>query len=202
MTLVVDLPAPVREFVDELVATIGATVELEAVYLHGSAARGAFDPRTSDLDVYAVTAGELTEGERRELAERIGRLEIPAQKLELVVYSRAQAASEEPSYELNTGDPDVSDFWFVLDRAAAEQAAVPLVGPPWSDVFAPVPRERILQALAESLEWRERNDPSGVGSVLNTMRALHWLETGKWTSKPAVAAWLREHVRETLERKR
>jgi hypothetical protein len=38
--------------------------------------------------------------------------------------------------------------------------------------------------------------------VLNTMRALHWLETGKWTSKPAAAAWLREHVRETLERKR
>ena len=202
MTLVVDLPAPVREFLDELVATISATVELEAVYLHGSAARGAFDTRTSDLDVYAVTAGELTESERRELAERVGRLQVPAQKLELVVYSREEAASEEPTYELNTGDPDVSGFWFVLDRAAAEQAAVPLVGPPWSEVFAPVPRERILDALADSLEWQERNDPSGAGSVVNAMRALHWLETGEWTSKPAVAAWLREHVRETLERKR
>ena len=202
MTLVLDLPAPVREFLDELVATLTAAVDLEAVYLHGSAARGAFDPRTSDLDVYAVTASKLTEGEKRELAERVGRLQVPAQKLELVVYSREEAATEEPSYELNTGDPDVSDFWFVLDRAAAEQTAVALVGPPWSDVFAPVPRERILQALAESLEWQERNDPSGAGSMVNVMRALHWLETGTWTSKPAVAAWLREHVRETLERKR
>jgi predicted nucleotidyltransferase len=201
MTLVVDLPASVQQFLDELVATLTATVDVEAVYLHGSAARGAFET-TSDLDVYAVTATELTEGEKRELAERVRRLQVPAQKLELVVYSRAQAASEEPSYELNTGDPDVSDFWFVLDRAAAEQAALALVGPPWSEVFAPVPRERILDALAESLEWQERNDPSGAGSVLNTMRALHWLETGTWVSKPAAAAWLREHVRETLGGKR
>jgi predicted nucleotidyltransferase len=202
MTLIVDLPATVRQFLDELVATLTAAVDVEAVYLHGSAASGAFDPTTSDLDVYAVTANELTEAEKQELTERVGRLEVPAQKLELVVYSRAQAASEEPSYELNTGDPDVSGFWFVLDRAAAEQTAVPLVGPPWSEIFAPVPRERILEALGESLDWQERNDPSGTGSVLNTMRALHWLETGTWTSKPAVAAWLREHVRETLEHKR
>ena len=198
MTAVVDVPAGVGAFLDELVSVLRETTELEAAYLIGSAAIGAYEPGRSDLDVYAVVAEPLSDEAKRTLRA----LKSPARQLELVVYTREQAAAENPRYELNTGDPEDSDFWFVLDRSSAEQHAVALHGPPWPEIFAPVPRERVLRAIAESLEWQERNDPSGAGSVLNTMRLLHWLETGQWASKPAVAAWLREHVRETLERKR
>jgi predicted nucleotidyltransferase len=193
------LSAGVRRYLDELVSALQATVALEAAYLHGSAARGALDPETSDLDVYAVVARELTEAEKRNVRRRVAALRAPAGQLELVVYTRAQAATAVPRYELNTGDPAEDAFWFVLDRAAAEQNAVALVGPPWADVFAPVARRDVLAALLEGLDWQDRHEPTSRSSVLNACRSWAWLETGRWLSKPEAAAWLRQRVREQAE---
>jgi hypothetical protein len=97
---------------------------------------------------------------------------------------------------LNTGEnawfdaSDVPAFWFVIDRAIAEQHAVPVLGPPWSELFEPVPRETLLDALDQSLE---------VIGALNMARAWAWLETGEWISKPAAEAWLRDRIRGEIE---
>ncbi|MBD0329183.1 MAG: DUF4111 domain-containing protein [Thermoleophilia bacterium] len=193
------LPPELRRSLDELVSVLREAVPLEAAYVHGSAVRGAFDPATSDLDVYAVVARELTADERRHLRRRVAALSVPARQLELVVYTRAEAAGSQPRYELNTGDPVDDAFWFVLDRAAAEQTAVALTGPPWADVFAPVAREDVLAALAEGLDWQDEHEPTSRSSLLNACRSWAWLETGRWLSKPEAAAWLRERVRERIE---
>ena len=210
MIAVLDVPASVARYLDELVAALRDAAEIEAVYVVGSAALGAYEHGRSDLDVVAVTGRALSEAEKQGLVERVEAVESPARALELVVYSREQAASPKPRFELNlnpgkhvaftpdTGLPDDSPHWFVLDRAVAEQHAVPLTGPPWSELFAPALREQVLAALELSLEWYERHEPSAPNSVLNACRAWMWLETGEWASKQEAAAWLRRRVREAL----
>ena len=192
-------------YVDELVETLAGAVELKAAYLIGSAARGAYEHGRSDLDVYAVVGTALSAREKEQLIERVGELRCPARALELVIYSSAEASSQSPRFELNLnlGKEEVagaeeSPHWFVLDRAIAESHGVSLVGPPWSDVFAPVSRDDVLQAIEQSLDWQERFDPLGRSALLNACRAWKWLEEGDWVSKPEAADWLRGKVRTAL----
>ncbi len=191
-----------RPYLDELVERLAAVTELEALYLLGSGAGGAWQPGVSDVDVVAVTSRSLTTAERQAVAAAAESLPSPARKLELVVYPRG---SDEWELNLNTGEHvsfDVADepgFWFVLDRAQAAEHAVPLLGPPWSELFDPVAREDVVAALLESLDWQAREEPDTRSSVLNTCRAWAWLETGRWRSKPEAAAWLRNRVRAELE---
>lgn len=202
MTRKVAIPAELARYLDRLVERLGRVAELEAVYLLGSGALGSWDPGSSDVDVVAVTARSLAIDERRALVEAAESLPVPARKLELVVYPRG---GEDWEVNLNTGERVSFDvaleppFWFVLDRALAEQHAVPILGPPWSELFAPVERERVLEALERSLEWHERVEPDACGSLLAACRAWAWLATGEWLSKPTAAAWLRGRVRGELE---
>lgn len=205
------IPAELGPYLDEVVEQLRDVVDLEAAYLIGSTATGAFEPGRSDIDVYVVTRESLEDAEKRQLVERIEALVCPARKLELVVYSRDQASGPDPRFELNlntgehvaftpdTGLPQEWSCWYVLDRAIAEHKAVPLVGPPWAEVFAPVRREQVLRAIEESLEWQDRHDPTGRSSILNALRSWRWLETGDWISKPDAAHWLRGRVRAALE---
>src|SRR5690242_1749553 len=50
---------------------------LVAVYLHGSAALGDYDPNRSDVDILAVCAAPLEAGDRKLLAARLGRDSLP-----------------------------------------------------------------------------------------------------------------------------
>lgn len=188
MTVVVDVPRPLAPYLDELVAALRETAELEAVYLVGSAARGAYEHGRSDVDVVAVTARRLSEAEKRELVERVEALDCPARGLELVVYARG---AQPPEFEVNfNGGPRMARHvsfdpaaeprhWFVIDAAIAEEHAVPLVGPPWSEIFEPVPAGRARAAVLDGLAWAERNEPGDA----NAARARHYLETGEWTTK-------------------
>ena len=187
-----------RDYLDELVRRLAAVVDLDAVYLFGSAAQGAYEHGRSDVDVIAVTARPSTREEKEALAAAAESLPCPARKLELVVYARG---AERHELNVNTGElvhfdaGDDPEFWFVLDRAIAEQGVVPLLGPPWEEVFGPVPRSDVLDALEQAVDWQERDDPVGRSSVLNACRAWMWLETGRWGTKADAARWLRQRVR-------
>ena len=200
MTAVLQVPADLARYLDRLVAVLDETVELEGVYLVGSGALGGYDPARSDVDVYAVVADSLSEAQRQDVRERVGAIECPARRLELVVYSRAQAGLPQPQFDFNLGDPDASPHWFLIDRAIAEEHAVALHGPPWGDLFAPVPRQRLLESLAESLSWYERHDPTG--AAVAAARTYAWLETDRWLAKRESLAWLVARVRERLEEER
>ena len=196
MTVTVEVPPAVERFADEVVAVL-SDFGLVAAYLVGSVALGGYEERRSDIDVYAVVEHELDAAAKDDVHARVAALDPPARRLELVVYSRGEAASPEPRFELNFGDPDASPHWFVLDRAIAERRAVRLVGPLWGDLFAPVAREHVLDALVQALEWYERNDP--VAAAVTAARAFAWLETGEWLAKPQAGAWLAARVREQVE---
>jgi hypothetical protein len=196
MNAVAQVPRELAGYLDELVDAIAAIADLNAVYVIGSAALGSYVSGESDVDVIAVTSRSLSMEERRRLADAAEAVPCPARKLELVVYPRG---SSEWEINLNTGEhawfetAEVPRFWFVIDRAIAEQHSLPLLGPPWSETFDPVSREALLEALDESLETL---------GALNMARAWAWLETGDWLSKPAAEAWLRGRVRERIEEER
>ena len=181
-------------YLDRLVGALVDATELEAVYLVGSAALGAYEPGRSDVDVVAVTSRSLADDERRALAAAVEAIPVPARKLELVVYPRG---SDRWEINLNTADRDTAghlgldsdaepSFWFVLDRAMAEQHAVPLLGPPWAELFEPVPRDAIEAALDEAVTF-DGWDEASAGFA--AARARAWRQTGRWISKPEAEEW-------------
>jgi predicted nucleotidyltransferase len=180
----VEVPIELAGYLEELVRELSAEVDLDAVYLYGSAAQCAYEHGRSDVDVIAVTARPSSQAEKEALAGAAESLPCPARKLELVVYARG---AERHELNVNTGelmhfDPDDHPgFWFVIDRAVAEQHSIALLGPPWHEVFAPVPREAVVEALYEAAAFDGWDDPHGADLAL--ARARIWRETGKWVSK-------------------
>jgi hypothetical protein len=174
--------------------------ELLAVYAGGSYGLGAYEHGRSDLDVCAVVARPLPSETKRALvaALRHEALPCPARGLELVVYPRAavETATSEPGFDLNlnTGarmelrvdeaPGDIEGFWFAIDRAILRDHGVALYGPPPAGLLAPIPRATLLPLLAESVRWHRDSDvPVGSDVVLNTARALHFADSGRWISK-------------------
>ena len=189
------IPGELAPYLEALVQVLRESAPTEAVYLHGSAALGAYEHGRSDVDVIAVTSRSLSLGERRALAEAVEALLVPARKLELVVYPRGSVRWE---VNLNTAgagaaehlgvDPDAEpSFWFVLDRAIAAQHSVPLFGPPWHELFEPEPQAAVEEALDRVVEFDGWDDPQG--RELTAARARAWRQTGRWVSKREAAGW-------------
>jgi Nucleotidyltransferase domain len=180
----VEVPTQLAGYLETLVAELGRHAPLEAVYLLGSAALGAYEQGRSDVDIVAVTQRSLSLEERRTLAAAAEAIPCPARKLELVVYPRGSTAWE---INLNTSEHVSFDpaeepaFWFVLDRAIAEQHALPLHGPAWAELFEPEPREAIEAALEEAAAFGGWDDPAD--AEVAATRARIWRETGRWVSK-------------------
>jgi len=182
---VVELPAVLTGYLEALVDALG---KVEAVYVIGSAASGAYHHGPSDVDVVAVVPHALSTAEKEELVARAERVECPARGLELVVYAKG---TQPPEYEINfnagSGMPRHVSFdpahdawhWFVVDASIAKGHAVPLVGPPWLELFEPIPPERVRAAVRDVLAWAEESEPEHV----NAERARHYLATGEWRAK-------------------
>ena len=174
-------------------------------YLLNSGARRDYLPGRSDLDVAVIVADALHPVEKHRLAGalRHGAIPCPAPRLELVVYRRevAIAPGGAPAFELNlntgpaiadhvTVDPaDEPPHWFVLDLAAAFDAARAVTGPDPRTVFGEMPRRAVLDALTASIEWHRANEPGAPNRVLNACRTWCWLETSRWSSKSMAGAW-------------
>jgi streptomycin 3"-adenylyltransferase len=191
-------------------ALSGALAELRSdlvgMYLHGSAVIGGFHPARSDVDVLAVVGRAGTAAEQRILGEAIAAVGgCPGAGLELSVITAATAAAlGDCPYEVHVnttgptdaiatgadrpGDPDL-----VLHVAVCRQRGLAVHGPPADRVFGPVPRDRILGALAAELRWAvDHASPAYV--VLNACRALRYAEEGRLCSKIDGGEWyLRRH---------
>ncbi|MDQ3742103.1 MAG: nucleotidyltransferase domain-containing protein [Actinomycetota bacterium] len=190
-----------REYVAELDRRLA---DARGVYVVGSAALGGYEPGRSDLDVLVVVDAPLSGDERRAIVARCSHdaLPCPARKLELVVYTAEQVAAprrDQPfELNLNTGadeplhagsDPAAEPWhWFVLDLAQAREHAIALHGPPAREVIGAVPRELVMDAMAELLAWYARNEP-GEQLVLAAARAWHYAETGAFVPKREALTW-------------
>jgi hypothetical protein len=174
-------------------------------YLVNSGARADYLPGRSDLDVALIVAGQLDVPTRCRVADalRHGSLPCPAPRLELVVYQCEVAADpgSRPPFELNLNTGSAIDdhvafdpaaepwFWFLLDLAAAAEAAAVIDGPPAERIFGAVPRHAVLEALRDAHAWHAVHDAVAPNRVLNACRAWCWMVTSKWPSKTAAAAW-------------
>jgi hypothetical protein len=175
---------------------------------------GAFDPKTSDLDVIVVVDRPLTVSDWDAVVDQCSHesLPVPARKLELVAYTRPQVAAPRRSqgWELNfhTGpgvrhaghDPMAESWhWFVLDLAQARDHAITLHGEPARDVIGEVPEALVQDALAASLTWYELHEP-GPQLMIAAARAWRWNAEKRWSSKPEAWAWAAGYVDRKLGR--
>ncbi|KAL4973059.1 hypothetical protein BDW66DRAFT_142944 [Aspergillus desertorum] len=178
---------------------------LLAVYLFGSAGYNAYEPDTSDVDVYAVIHRSMPDYEQ--LARKISHSSIPcpACKLEFVLFTKANAAlrTSTPQFEmnLNTGRDMEDDyinlepstepqFWFLLDIAMGRVLGTALFGPPATEVFAAPKVEWILDSIMDSLDWHRQQPLLTYDGILNACRALRFAKTGKWGSKRDGGGWV------------
>jgi aminoglycoside adenylyltransferase-like protein len=178
---------------------------LIAVYLTGSGAYGGWVADRSDIDVIAICARPLPAPAKRDLVEplRHHALPCPARGLELVVYDRAAAAAPGCpmpfQVNLNTG-PAIEEritfepggepsHWFVIDLSIARERARALLGPLPERLIAPVARTEVLAALADSLDWHDRNEGANANAVLAACRARRYAVEGSWSSKEGAGRW-------------
>ena len=197
----------VEAVVERLRAELGEA--LAGVYLFGSVALDDYRPPRSDLDIAAVAARALSPGQAQRVAARLDhvRLPCPARRLELVIYGRERLAAGDVSFELdlNTG-PGLQEWrddarqapthWFVLDVAIGRAHGRTIMGPPPAEVFPDQPRERVVDAVRQSLDWHvehggEEGDAEADAAdvVLNACRACRFLEEGTWASKTEAGRW-------------
>ena len=64
-----------------------------------------------------------------------------------------------------------------------------ITGPPAHELFAPMPRAWVIEALSGSISWHRAHRSLEVNSVLNACRAWLYAEEGVLGSKAAGASW-------------
>lgn len=184
--------------------------DLHAAYLGGSVALGGFVPGQSDIDIVAVCQRSLQVERKQAVAGAITREAIacPTRGLEFVLYSRAAVAtpSRTQQFEINLNAGPLMPYrlsldaasepshWFVLDIAIVREHGLRLLGPPAEEVFAPIPRPWLLDALKDSLEWHVDHESLLHYSVLNACRSWRYAEEGVWSSKEDAAEWARSRT--------
>jgi hypothetical protein len=206
MRSVIGDPAADRYLAD-LAATAAGVLgnRLIGAYALNSIARDNYLPGRSDLDVALVVSEAMDTPTKRRLADalRHSSLPCPAPRLELVVYRRevVEDPGSAPDFELNlnsgsaisdhlTMDPaDEPRHWFVLDLAAAADAAVPIIRSAPVGLFGRVARPVALDALLASRAWHAQHDAAAPNRVLNDCRAWLYAAEGRWSTKAEAAAW-------------
>ena len=194
----------IAEYLSELTARLEDQLgdRLVAAWVVGSSALGDFDELRSDVDVQAVSSTRLSRPELERLAGALSHesLPCPARGLEFVLYAQEDLTDPNGpafSLNLNTGprmdhhagyDPEAEPrFWFTLDVSIASQLSRRLAGPPAETVLPPLPRELVIEAAKEALEfWREYDRGQ---AILSACRAWAWAVEGRWLSKGEAAAW-------------
>ncbi len=184
---------------------------LIGAYLHGSAVLGGLQAQ-SDIDVLAVIERSLTAPERRRMVAHLlvvsGRYPsaTPPRPLELTIAVRSDIHPWRypPRVDFQYGewwrdpyvrgelDPRSSkiDPDLALIVTMALLGAAPLVGPPPSEVFEPIPTEDVLQAMAAGIQHLVADvDDDTRNVVLTLARIWSGVVSGAILSKEAAAGW-------------
>jgi hypothetical protein len=184
---------------------------LTGVYVHGSISTGAFNARTSDLDVVATTR-VLTDSAANERihevhsamhgwgedrwADRLEVMFIPASALGMAGIPRIAVLELHPDEGFKV-QPLGSDF--VIQKRILRQHGITLFGPKIAKVVAPVTNGELRDAVIGNLRdwWRPQLEYPGqflkrayqAYAVLTMCRALCMLATGELVTKPEAASW-------------
>src|ERR1700730_1309091 len=184
---------------------------LAGVYVHGSLSTGAFNPRTSDIDVLATTRF-LTDAPANERIHEVDRAmhgwgdDRWADRLEAAfVPAKALAMSGVPRIAVLELHPEEgfkvqalgSDF--TIQKRILREHGISLYGPKIKRIVAPVTNGELREAQIGTLRdwWQPQLEFPGqflkrayqAYAVLTMCRALCLLATGEVVTKPEAAAW-------------
>src|SRR5689334_19170705 len=192
-----DAEATLHAFRDGLAAALGD--DLVGVYLTGSAVTAAFEPATSDLDLFVVTRAGLTEPQIEQLVALHRRLARDApwgSRLDVEYGGLDQLRPDGidgttvflvPGGELERG----TSVSAADDVHGVREYGVAVHGPPPQEVFPPVSRETYVEsrrAYLADLVTREQRRPGASDRdlalwSLEIARCLFGLESGALCSK-------------------
>jgi predicted nucleotidyltransferase len=185
--------------------------DLLGLYLFGSLAAGGFYPGKSDLDLMAIIADEVEEGQQLEELRTLHDAfvsERPAwvERVEVAYVARGvlRTFGDRPSGRIaviSPGEPlHIRDVGFdsTLDWHSVSTQGETILGPPPLDLGPKVSPDAYRQAVEALLRaWPSRVRapwvayvPAHQGYVVMTLcRALYALATGEQTTKEEAAAW-------------
>lgn len=188
--------------------------DLVGLYAQGSLAFHDFRDGLSDFDLLGVVREPLTPLRARQLAEALdhSRLPVPAEGMEMVLVTERTAAHLRPvpryemwmytgetwrsELELGGQESELLIFFSIL-----LQCGKTLSGPNPETLFQVPPREWVLNAMREVLEFHLEKlgdpfwDPKGRNTVLNACRTWRYSVVGSFSSKARGGQWVleREH---------
>ena len=175
---------------------------LSGLYLHGSGAMGGWVAELSDVDLLAVSDQPLSIDEKQAVASALTSPDLPAPgvglEFSLVCTASFEPLTPTPGFELHItagvdtkvidgaghpGDPDL-----VMHYAVCRERGVAILGPLPHEIFPEVPRQMLLQALADEIAWGLERTPLRY-AVLNACRAWAFARKGRLLSKVEGGAW-------------
>jgi|GEM_PF-1492444 streptomycin 3"-adenylyltransferase len=193
-------PDPTALKMATLVATrLGEALgsNLAAIYLHGSAVLGGFDPSVSDLDVLVICEDPLSDAEVDAVATSVEHLDLPAKGLEMSVLTRSEARDPDvgrPRFQIHAaigqggaarrvdGRPGGGDRDLILHIAVCRSSGHPLAGPAPEATLPSLSDAIVQQAMIDEIGWaRGSGDP--VYLVLTAARASEFARTRRLVSK-------------------
>jgi Domain of unknown function (DUF4111)/Nucleotidyltransferase domain len=189
---------------------------LGGVYVHGSIATGAFNPRTSDIDVM-VTTGGLTDAAANERLRELHLVMLGwgderwAERLELTfVPSSALTTVEVPALLVLQLHPDQGLTLaplgpdFPIQKHLVRTCGITLLGRDAAKIMPAVSPGELREAQLSSLRaiWAPQLEFRGrflardyqASAVLTMCRAICLLTTGEVVTKPHAAAWALQAV--------
>lgn len=206
----------INRLLADLLARMQAILDrkLAGLYLYGSLVWGDFDPDISDIDLLAVTDGDIDRTEfgqlekmHLELLEQYkqwdNRLEIAyysTQGLQTFKTARSQIAVISPGEPFNLKDAgyDWLINWYVVQEKGRK-----LYGPDFKTLIEPISKEEfVLWVIQQVEDWcgyvvhTRDSRPYQAYTILTMCRALRAFETGEQVSKREAALWAQEHFPE------
>jgi hypothetical protein len=182
-------------------------VELVGSYLFGSAATGAFEPGSSDVDTVAVLRSDPTESQLASLEELHAGIvrEMPTwdDRVEAVYLSKdalANFPTTSSAARISPGEPfhpiEVDRRW-LIDWYQLRTVGISLHGPPATQVVPPITQEEYVEAVRQHLLDPDRLDATVTAedrsyAILTMCRGLRTCRTGEYVSKREGARWASE----------
>ena len=186
---------------------------LAGVYVHGSLSTGAFNPRTSDIDVLVTTRTLTDEPANQRILEVHQAMQgwgddrwtdildaqfVPAKALKMPRVPPIAVLELQPDegFSVVPLGPD-----FVIQKRILRQHGITLFGPRIAKIVSPVTSGELREAQVERLRewWQPQLEYPGrflrrayqAYAVLTMCRALCLFATGEVVTKPEAAAWAR-----------
>lgn len=189
-----------------------------AVHLFGSAVDGGLRP-LSDIDLLVTVSAPLNEATRRALMHGLLAVSAwpvpdgPLRALEVTVVVRGEVvpwrypARRELQFgewlregiEAGEIEPPIADPDLAILLTKVRQHGVALIGPPATELFAPVPETDLVRALLDTVaQWNGEADWQGDerNVVLALARIWYTLCTGRIAAKDVAATWALQRLPE------